>query len=98
MDPEHSIIAMHFLEKGIWKYEGSDEVKYACLKISLKDNIESNTADSLVDYLQVLQWAAQFKIIGVTKNYDENRVHFNGVENLQLVVFFIIPVFLEKSF
>ena len=51
MDPEHSIITMHFLEESIWKYKGCDEVKYACLKVSLEDNVEAKTADGLVDYL-----------------------------------------------
>ena len=55
MDPEHSIITMHFLEESIWKYKGCDEVKYACLKVSLEDNVEAKTADGLVDYLKVLQ-------------------------------------------
>ena len=51
MDPEHSIITMHFLEQSVRKYKGCDEVKYACLKVSLEDNVESKTADGLVDYL-----------------------------------------------
>ena len=51
MNPEHSIITMHFLEQSVRKYKGCDEVKYACLKVSLEDNVESKTADGLVDYL-----------------------------------------------